>query len=74
MSLTLTLMIFLAAMVRNNASDYIETLRRSQGLGLNIGLYGVYFSKTLILLLYESNPNPYDISSGYGETLCSRLY
>ena len=74
MSLTLTLMIFLVAMVRLNASSYIETLRRSQGLGLNVGLDGVYFSKTLILLLYESNPNPYDFSSGYGETLCSRLY
>ena len=60
-------MILLVAMVRVNASDYIETLRRSQRLGLNLGLDGVYFRKTLILLLYKSNPNPYDFSSGFGE-------
>ena len=34
----------------------------------------VYFGKASIVLLYESNPNPYDISSGYGETLCIKLY
>ena len=34
----------------------------------------VYFSKALIELLYESNPNPYDIYSGYGDTLCIRLH
>ena len=61
-------MIFLAAMVRLFALDYIETLRRSWGLGLHIGLDVVDFSKALILLSYESNPNPYDISSDYGET------
>ena len=54
-------MIFLVAMVKLSALDYIETLRRSQGLGLNIGLHMVQFSKALIELLHESNPNPYDI-------------
>ena len=34
----------------------------------------VYFSKALIVLLYESYPNPYDIYSGYGDTLCIRLH
>ena len=65
-------MIFLVAMVRLYALDLIETLLRSQGLGLNIGLDVVHFSKALILPLYESNPNPCDISSGYGETHCIR--
>ena len=41
---------------------------------MNIGLDVVDFSKALILLSYESNPNPYDISSDYGETQCIRLY
>ena len=61
-------MIFQVAMVTLNALEYIETLWRSQGLGLNIGLDVVHFSKALTVPLYESNPNPYDISSGYGET------
>ena len=67
-------MICLVAMVRLNALEYIETLWRSQGLGLNLGLNGVSISKALILLLYDPNPNPYDISSGYGETQCIGLY
>ena len=52
-------MIFLVALPR--LEDNIETLQRSQGLGLNIGLHMVQFSKALIELLHESNPNPYDI-------------
>ena len=52
-------MIFLVALAR--LEDNIETLQRSQGLGLNIGLHMVQFSKALIELLHESNPNPYDI-------------
>ena len=52
-------MIFLVALAR--LEDNIETLQRSQGLGLNIGLHMVQFSKALTELLHESNPNPYDI-------------
>ena len=52
-------MIFLVALAR--LEDNIETLQRSQGLGLNIGLHMVQCSKALIELLHESNPNPYDI-------------
>ena len=52
-------MIFLVALARLEYN--IETLQRSQGLGLNIGLHMVQFSKALIELLHESNPNPYDI-------------
>ena len=68
-------MIFQVALVSLDALAYIETKWRSQGLGLNRGLDVVYFSKASIVLLYESypNPNPYDFSSGYGETLCIRL-
>ena len=49
-------MIFLVALAR--LEDNIETLQRSQGLGLNIGLDMVPFSKASIELLHESNPNP----------------
>ena len=52
-------MIFLVALAR--LEDNIETLQRSQGLGLNIGLDTVPFSKASIELLHVSNPNPYDI-------------
>ena len=52
-------MIFLVALAR--LEDNIETLQISQGLGLNIGLDMVPFSKASIELLHESNPNPYDI-------------
>ncbi len=63
-------MIFLVTMEKLFALDYIETLRISQGLGLNLGLEEVYFKKASSILSCESNPNPYDFSSGLDVTRC----
>ena len=34
----------------------------------------VHFSKALIVLSCETNPNPYDFSSVFGDSLCINLY